>query len=170
MSIVTKTMAKTDPYLDLVMNVYPLKPITSDQEHQRAMKALRSLAGDKREVVAQFKIVLISIIEAYEHDAKLELGTSQVSAADVVRHLLEERNMSVNAFAKDRGIPQSALSQMLSGKRDWSKSAIVTISDFFALSPAIFLRGRKVAASRRSNSRRPPSRKRQVFGKATKER
>lgn len=46
--------------------------------------------------------------------------------------------MSVNAFAKDRGNSQSALSDMLNGKRDWSKSAILIVADFFGLNRGSF--------------------------------
>lgn len=121
------------------LNVHPLRPIASAREHQQAKRALRSLASDKREVAAKFKKVLISIIESYDREAGLQIDTSGVSPADIVRHLLAERNMSVNAFAKDRGISQSALSDMLNGKRDWSKSVIITVADFFGLNRGIFL-------------------------------
>jgi hypothetical protein len=131
--------ATKDPYLELVLNVHPLQPIGTPREHQRAKRALRSLAGDKREVAANFKKVLIGIIETYEREARLRMDTSRISAADIVRHLLAERDMSVNAFAKDRGIAQSALSDMLNGKRDWSKSAIVAVADYFGLNRGIFL-------------------------------
>ena len=129
-----------DPYLDLILNVHPLRPIRTPAEHQRAKQALRSLAGDRREIAAEFKRVLISIIEAYEREARLQLDASKVSASEIVRHLLAERQMSVNAFAKACRISQSALSEMLSGKRDWSKSAIVAVADFFGLNRGLFLR------------------------------
>jgi len=140
MATITKIPATTDPYLDLVLTVHPLRPIRTPAEHQLAKKALRTLAGDKRQVTADFKKVLIGIIENYEREAGMQIDTSGVSAADIVRHLLAERKMSVNAFAKDRGIAQSALSDMLNGKRDWSKSVIVTISDYFGLDRGLFLR------------------------------
>ena len=46
-------------------------------------------------------------------------------------------DMSVNALAKTLGIPQSALSDMLNGKRDWSKSVIIRLSAYFALQPGV---------------------------------
>ena len=138
-----KTKAPTrvaDPYLDLVLNVYPLRPIRTPEEHQRAKRALRSLAGDRRKVAADFKQVLVSIIEAYEREATLPVDTASVSAAAVVRHLLAERDLSVNAFAKARGISQGTLSDMLNGKRAWSRSVIVNVADHFGLNRGLFLR------------------------------
>ncbi|HEX4123244.1 MAG TPA: helix-turn-helix transcriptional regulator [Tepidisphaeraceae bacterium] len=130
----------SDPYLELILHVHPLRPIRSAAEHQRAKRALRQLAGDKRKVAIDFKKVLTAIIEKYEREAGMQVDTSGVSAADLVRHLLAERQLSVNAFAKSQGISQSALSDMLNGNRQWSKSAIVSIADFFRLDRGLFLR------------------------------
>jgi HTH-type transcriptional regulator / antitoxin HigA len=138
----SKTSARAsdpDPYLDLILNVHPLRPIRTDSEHQEAKKALRSLATDKRKVAAEFSSVLASIIATYERKRGW-VDTSHVTAADVVRHLLDERDMSVNAFAKTLGISQSALSDMLNGKRQWSRSVILAVSKFFRLNPGLFLR------------------------------
>ena len=54
--------------------------------------------------------------------------------------LLEDREMSVNALAKTLEISQSSLSEMLNGRREWSKQAIIRISDYFGLQPGLFLR------------------------------
>lgn len=127
-----------DIYLDLITNLYPLRPIHNAGEHQRAKQALRSLVGDTRKDAIDYKKVLVGLIETYEREQNLQLDTRGVSAADVVRHLLDERGLSVNAFAKERGISQSALSDMLNGKREWSKSAIANVAGFFGLSYSLF--------------------------------
>ncbi len=141
MTTAAKTSGRSrDPYLDLILHVHPLRPIRSNAEHQQAKKALRGLAGDKRKVAAEFRKVLVAIIETYEREAGMQLDVSGVSAADIIRHLLDERHMSANALAKSRGISQSALSEMLSGKRQWSRSAIVSLADFFGINRGLFLR------------------------------
>ena len=57
------------------------------------------------------------------------MDTSGVSAAELVRHRIEQRGMSVSAaLARAIGVPQSNLSEMLAGKRDWSKTAIRGLS------------------------------------------
>ena len=137
---VSSRALETDPYLDLILNVHPLRPIRTNEEHQGAKKALLSLASDKRGVATEFKKVLASIIEAYEREKGMRLDTSHVSAANIIRHLLAERQLSVNAFAKARGISQSALSDMLNGKREWSKSVIINVADYFGLNRGLFLR------------------------------
>lgn len=128
-----------DRYMQLI-RAFPLRPIRSRQTHQEAKRLLRALAGEKGAAATDYRKVLVSLIAAYERDAGFRMNDKQMSAADVVRHLLDDREMSVNAFAKELGVAQSALSDMLNGKRDWSKSAIVAISSFFGLHPGIFLR------------------------------
>jgi len=51
-----------------------------------------------------------------------------MSAADLVRHRIDERGITVSSLARLIGVPQSNLSDMLNGKRDWSKAAIRGLS------------------------------------------
>jgi antitoxin component HigA of HigAB toxin-antitoxin module len=127
-----------DRYMELV-GTFPLRPIRSTQTHEQAKRMLRSLAGERGRAVADYKDVLVKLIMEYEQNAGHRMDTSGLTPADVVRHLLQERNMSVNAFAKAIGTAQSTVSDMLNGKRDWSKSAIKATSAFFGLNPRLFL-------------------------------
>ena len=87
-----------------------------------------------------YKSVLVSLIVEYERSANLRIDTSNVTAAQVIQHLRDERGMTVTALAKAIGISQSSLSEMLNGRRDWSKQAIIRLCDFFGLRPDLFLR------------------------------
>lgn len=135
----TVTTTSNDPYLDLVQS-FPLRPIRSQSAHQHAKTMLRSLIGKRGSAIRDYKTVLASLIVDYERSAHLRLDTSKVTAAQIVQHLLEERGMSVNALARSIRISQSSLSDMLSGRRDWSKTAIVQLSHFFGLQAGVFLR------------------------------
>jgi antitoxin component HigA of HigAB toxin-antitoxin module len=138
MTIISATTS-VDPYFELVHR-FPLRPIRSRSGHQQAKIMLRSLAGKQPSAVRDYKTVLVSLIADYERVAHLRLDTSKVSAADIILHLLDERDMSVNGLAKLLKISQSSLSDMLNGRRDWSKIAIVRLSDYFGLQPGLFLR------------------------------
>lgn len=135
----TRQTHSEDRYLQLV-RAFPLRPIRSVQAHQEAKGILRGLSGQRDIGVADYKAVLVSLIVDYERKSAQQIDVSRTSAADIVRHLLAQRSMSVNAFAKALGLSQSALSDMLNGKRDWSKSTIVRIAGYFGLQPGIFLR------------------------------
>jgi antitoxin component HigA of HigAB toxin-antitoxin module len=129
-----------DPYLDLIRTVHPLRPIRTLQEHERAKTALRRLAGDRRPEAIDFRKVLASIMATYEREAGHAIDTSHVSAASVVRHLLAERGQSLSGFAREIGLSQGTLSDMLNGKRQWSRSTVVKLCEHFGLSPALFLK------------------------------
>src|SRR4051812_357020 len=116
----TLTAPRDDRYLRLV-RTFPLRPIRSARMHQRAKAILRSLGGERGAAAADYKAVLVSLIQDYERNAGHRLDTSKVTAAQVVKHLLAENRLSVNAFANRIDVSQSALSDMLNGKRDWSK-------------------------------------------------
>jgi antitoxin component HigA of HigAB toxin-antitoxin module len=128
----------SSPYLELVLS-FPLRPIRTRSAHQRAKEMLRSLMGKRGSAVRDYKTVLASLITDYERNINLRLDTSKVTAADVVLHLLADRDMSVNALSKALDVSQSSLSDMLNGRRDWSKPAIVRISSYFGLQPGLFL-------------------------------
>lgn len=119
---------------------FPLRPIRTRALHQRAKEMLRGLAGKRGSAVRDYKTVLASLIADYERSADLRLDTSKVSAAELILHLLDERDMSVNGLAKSLNISQSSLSEMLHGRREWSKAAIIRISEYFRLQPGLFLR------------------------------
>jgi len=128
-----------DAYMELVQ-AFPLRPIRSRSRHQQALTILRGLNGKRGTAVRDYKTVLLALIAEYERSSNLLFDTSKVTAADIVLHLLDERNMSVNALAATLEISQSSLSEMLNGRRDWSKSAIISLSEYFGLQPGLFLR------------------------------
>ena len=129
----------SDPYLTLVAE-FPLRPIRSKASLERATQRLLQLFARKDRAATDYRQVLVGLIADYEKRMGWHIDTSHFSAADIVRHLLGERDMSVNALAKEVGISQSSLCEMLSGRRGWSKNAIARLSDYFALNPRLFLK------------------------------
>ena len=117
-----------DSYMELI-STFPLRRIQSAAQHKQATRiALRLSAQKADRGTADYLDVLIDLIADYERRAGLAIDTHNVSAADLVRHRMQEREMSVSALAHLIGVPQSNFSDMLSGKRDWSKAAIRGLS------------------------------------------
>jgi len=121
-------------------DLFPLRPIRSNRAHRKALNTLASLVAETDRDAVDYKTVLGKLIADYERDAGHRIDTSRVKAADVVRHLLAERGMSVTALAKMIKVSQGTLNDTLSGNRAWSKSMIVKLADFFGLSTDLFLR------------------------------
>jgi antitoxin component HigA of HigAB toxin-antitoxin module len=120
---------------------FPLRRIKTAAEHVQATNlVLRLWSQPIDRGTSDYLDVLIDLIADYEKRSGFVLDTSDVTAADLVRHRLEEREMSVSALARQIRVPQSNLSQMLSGKRGWSKKAIREISKAFHIRAERFLK------------------------------
>lgn len=134
------SVSRSDSFLELVRQ-FPLRPLRSAAAHRRARVAYRTVAKQPRtSETNDYLKVLGSLIYEYETPIRERLLSVKFTAADVVEFHLDQHGMSVNALAQKTGIAQSALSQMLRGKRGWSKSAIIKLSKFFKIDPGIFLR------------------------------
>jgi antitoxin component HigA of HigAB toxin-antitoxin module len=127
-------------YIELV-KAFPLRPIRTSAVKNEARRVYREVAQRRRSAeVRDYLSVLGSLIHQFETPVREKLRETRVSAADWVEFLLDQKGMTVNALAQKTGIAQSALSQMLRGKRGWSKSAIIKLSKYFKIDPGIFLR------------------------------
>ncbi len=75
----------------------------------------------------------------YEKRAGHAIDTSKVTPAEVVRHLMVENDLTISRLAREIGVGQSNLSEILSGKRAWSKTVIRGLCERFSLNPMLFL-------------------------------
>jgi antitoxin component HigA of HigAB toxin-antitoxin module len=120
----TRDAGITDTYMELI-GEFPLRRIKSGTAHAKAKKlALRLSSQDADRGTSEYLDVLIDLIADYERRMGQTLDTAHLSIAELVQHRMLERAMSISSLARLIGIPQSNLSEMLSGKRDWSKTAI----------------------------------------------
>lgn len=137
MPAVAKTRGR-DTYLDLVA-AFPLRKLRSAGEHARAKRTHLRLSGATDRATRDYLDVLVDLIANYERRAQLTIDTSHVTAAELVRHRMDERALSVSTLARAIGIPQPNLSDMLNGRRDWSKAAIRSLSQFLRIPAERFL-------------------------------
>ena len=124
----TTQVISADSYMKLIAE-FPLRRIKTAAEHAKAKKlVLRLSMQDADRGTAEYLDVLVDLIADFEKRTELVVDGSKLSAADIVRHRIEERGLSISALAQLIGVPQSNLSDMLNGKRDWSKTAIRGLS------------------------------------------
>jgi antitoxin component HigA of HigAB toxin-antitoxin module len=134
----TSRKTSRDSYFDCI-RAFPLRRITSTAEHQKAKQIFRELSLRTDRGTREYIDVLVDLIVDYEKRAGFAIDTSHVTAADLVRHRITERGMSVSALAKQSGIAQSNLSEMLNGTRGWSKTAIRSLSKLLNIRAERFL-------------------------------
>ena len=135
-----------DTYLNLV-RAFPLRRLQSDEQHDQAIEVVRRVSRPSRALGGQESLdpgasdyldVLIDLIGDYEKRAGYQIDTSGVTAADIVRHRLEDRDIPVDALARDAGVPAGELAAMLDGTRDWSPAAAEGVIRVLSINPDLF--------------------------------
>jgi HTH-type transcriptional regulator/antitoxin HigA len=125
-----------DTYLQLV-RAFPLRPIRSDTDLDRAIEIVDSLIvrDDLDPGEDDYLDVLGDLIHKYEaaHDP-----IAPVPDAEMVRFLLESNDMAQTELARQSGIAESTISAVLAGKRKLNRLHITALSKVFRVSPAVF--------------------------------
>ncbi len=126
-----------DRYLELV-RAFPLRPIRATADLDRGLAVLDSLLAlgtldiDEKDYVD----VLADLIEKFEES---EHPFPAVSEAEMLRHLIDAREITQGTLAADTGIAPSTISAILSGKRGLTRDHIATLAGYFQVSPAVFI-------------------------------
>jgi len=116
---------------------YKLRPIQTDEENERAIKALEQLHAEpvlspEREALAE---VLLTLIEKFEEERyTLNAGTP----AEILRELLQANDLEQKDLAKLIG-SKGIASEILSRKRRISRSLAQLFAERFSVPYRIFL-------------------------------
>jgi HTH-type transcriptional regulator/antitoxin HigA len=132
------TATLSSRYLELLRE-FPLRPIHSDEEHERAIEVVTSLAKrlsrltpDERDYLD----VLSDQVERYESAIYPE---PDVAPHEMLRELIDNRMSTQTRIARDLGIQESVMSEYLSGKRKMGLKAVENFSRYFHVDPGLFI-------------------------------
>jgi HTH-type transcriptional regulator/antitoxin HigA len=127
-----------DTYLDLI-HQWPLRPIRSEAELDRATAVLNSLLDRDRldHPEQDYLDVLGDLIERYEDEAHL-INTSDLTDAEMLAHLIEAKGVNQAAVARSTGIAVSTISEVLAGKRQLSRRHIDKLAAYFHVGVSAF--------------------------------
>ena len=115
-----RRLAKShDSYFELVL-AFPLASIHTDEQLVEAQKVMdRLLAqGDLDEGQLMYLDALSDLVAAYEdehHDIE------PASDSDMLRHLLAAKGITQARLSRDAAIPKSTISEILAGKKQFSR-------------------------------------------------
>ncbi|MFL9874722.1 helix-turn-helix domain-containing protein [Paraburkholderia megapolitana] len=125
-------------HFEAISHKVPLRPITSDEEYDFAVRALNALldagAADENHRLAALADALGEFIGEYD-DAHHQLPN--VPAGDILKYLMLENDVR-QADLPEIG-SQGVVSEILSGKRELNVRQIRAVSERFGVNPAIFL-------------------------------
>ena len=115
--------------MDLELD-FPLASIKSDEhlaEAQRVMDGLLARgtldAGEETYLDA-----LSDLVGSYEDE---QHAIEPASDADMLRHLMEARGVSQMQMSDETGLPKSSISEVLAGKKTFSRQMIRKLAEYF---------------------------------------
>ena len=117
-----------DSYLELVLD-FPLASIKSEQhlaEAQRVMDRLLT-GGRLNEGEETYLDALSDLVAAYEDEHH---AIEPASDADMLRHLMEAKGVSQIQLSRETGLPKSTISEVLAGKKAFSRQMIRKLADY----------------------------------------
>jgi HTH-type transcriptional regulator/antitoxin HigA len=123
-------------YFELVSE-FPLRPLRSDRELDCAIEVIDRLlargrlASDEQDYLD----VLADLVEKFEDE---RYPIEPVSGIDALRHLVESSGKTRAAIAAETCLPESTLSEILSGRRRLNTRHIGVLARYFRVSPALF--------------------------------
>jgi HTH-type transcriptional regulator/antitoxin HigA len=126
----------SDHYFELIRR-FPLRRLQSDQDLMTAIAMIDSLIsrGDLEAGEQDYLDILTDTVEKYEAD---EHPMPAVSDADMLRLLLEDRDMTQSALAKAIQVADSVISEVLRGKRELTRKQVARTAKYFGVSVTAF--------------------------------
>src|SRR5262245_51722837 len=124
-----------DSYLDLIQE-FPLVSIKSEPQREAAQAMIDGLLarGELDAGEALYLDALSDLVAIYE-DAHYPIAPA--SDAAMLRHLLEAKNLTQAELHRRTGLPRSTISEVLAGKKPFSKTMIRVLAAFFKVDASV---------------------------------
>lgn len=127
---------RADCYLELVRR-FPLRPLRTDADLDAAVEVIDALI-DRDALSApeqDYLDVLSDLVEAYEDE---HIPVKPVGDAEMLRFLIEAKGVTQAQAAKEAGVAESTVSEVLAGKRKLNRAQIGKFARYFRVGPGAF--------------------------------
>ena len=124
-----------DSYLELLL-AFPLASIKSDEHLEEAQEVMdRLLPKGRLDHGEQMYLDALSdLVATYEDEHH---SIEPASDADMLRHLMEANGMTQVQLHRDTGIAKSTISEVLAGKKLFSRKMIRKLADYFKVDVSV---------------------------------
>ena len=124
-------------YADLLVQIEP-RPIGSKAALEKSYKLIDQLMSKPALTRAESEMLelLSLLVEQYE---SREHPTPQVSAADMLEHLIESRGITNATLAAETSVPRSIVTDILAGRRRISLGNVRKFANYFRVDPSVFV-------------------------------
>jgi HTH-type transcriptional regulator / antitoxin HigA len=138
MAVKTKFALKAkdrDTYLELVQ-VFPLASIKSDEHLEAAQEVMDKLLakGELEHGEDMYLDALSDLVAAYEDEHH---PIAPASDADMLRHLMDAKGVTQAQLSREAGIAKSTISEVLAGKKAFSRQMIRKFADYFRVDVSV---------------------------------
>lgn len=119
-------------YKKLLQEVVP-RPISSQREYKRALKQIGRLMRQPQKSRAEDEMIelLGTLIEQFE--IRQGYITPALSPRDRLAGLMQAREVSLRELSELANVPRIAINEILSGRREISKTLAVRLATFFGV-------------------------------------
>jgi HTH-type transcriptional regulator/antitoxin HigA len=124
-----------DSYLELVL-AFPLASIKSEEHRDEAQKVMERLLakGELDDGEEMYLDALSDLVASYEDEHH---AIEPASDADMLRHLLEAKDVTQAQLSRDTAIPKSTISEVLAGKKPFSRQMIRKLANYFKVDVSV---------------------------------
>jgi HTH-type transcriptional regulator/antitoxin HigA len=138
MTVKTKFSLKgvgRDSYMELVL-AFPLASIKSDEQLQEAHRVMDQLLarGELDDGEEMYLDALSDLVATYEDE---HYAIEPASDADMLRHLMEAKRVTQAQLSRDTAIPKSTISEVLAGKKPFSRQMIHKLAVYFRVDVSV---------------------------------
>jgi HTH-type transcriptional regulator / antitoxin HigA len=124
-----------DSYLELVL-AFPLASIKSDKHLVAAQAVMDRLLAkpklDEGEVI--YLDALSDLVASFEDE---NYSIAPAADADMLRHLMEAKGATQAQLSRETGIAKSTISEVLSGRKPFSRQMIRKLADYFKVDVSV---------------------------------
>jgi HTH-type transcriptional regulator/antitoxin HigA len=126
-----------DSYLELVLD-FTLASIKSDDHLEQAQKVMDVLLarGALNEGEETYLDALSDLVGAYEDEHH---AVEPASDADMLQHLLDAKGVTQAQLSRDTDLPKSTISEVLKGKKRFSRQMIHKLAEYFQVDVSILV-------------------------------
>jgi len=124
-----------DSYLELVL-AFPLSSIRSDSHLAAAQKVMDRLLAKPRLAAGEetYLDALSDLVAVYEDEHH---AIEPATDAEMLRHLLAAKDVTQTQLSQQTGIAKSTISEVLSGKKPFSRQMIRKLAGCFKIDVSI---------------------------------
>jgi HTH-type transcriptional regulator/antitoxin HigA len=120
--------------MELVL-AFPLASIKTEEQLAAAQEVVDRLLARRLDAGGELYLDALSdLVASYEDDHHV---IAPASDADMLRHLMEAKGLTQAALSREAGISRSSVSEVLAGKKNFSRQMIRKLAERFAIEPAV---------------------------------